>query len=202
MSIEKLWINKIDSGHNFVFYDGDTIYRKKAKGLKFDQIEKELSNGIINKNIVGVPIAYLKEVQFREHDPKIKLKYGRDSEEEIEIPDIEMRKDIFNFLKDNTPVASIDQSKPAVLRRIKKPLIALVLVLGIFLYVLSIVNGMQMGYQYETVGGKPGLAGIILVLANLGYFKNILIFGTLAFIAIWRIVKNYKDDNEVYSLKY
>jgi len=112
---------------------------------------------------------------------------------------------ICKYLKTNTNLKKNYIKKPGVLYRIKKPLIALLVVIGIFSYVYSIMNGLNQGYEYEIVGGRrggAGLGGIILGLAHFGLMKNILIFAPLALIAMYRIKKNLDNDSEIHYIEY
>jgi len=203
MLIEKTWINRKKGEHNFILFNNDTLYRRLIKDQEFNRIENEINNGIIDDKFIGLPISYIKTIEFREDDDALNIEYGKDSEDEIKVSDPILRKDIFDYIKANTSFVKFKQQQPSIIRRIKKPLIALVILLGIFLYIYSIIDGMNQGYEYELVGsGGPGIAGIVLMMAGLGLLKNVLIFGSLASIAMYRIYKNYQDDSEIFTLVY
>ncbi len=106
-------------------------------------------------------------------------------------------------MKENTKYQSFSQAKPSLFSRIKKPVIALTVILAIFAYVYSIIDGMNQGYEYEVVGGKrPGIASVVLALAHLGLAKNLLIFFPFVGLTLYRMVKNYQDDKEIHQLVY
>jgi len=58
---------------------------------------------------------------------------------------------------------------------------------------------LNQGYEFYTEGG---IGALVLGLAHLGLVKNLLIFLPLMGIAIYRMVKNYQDDSEIYQLVY
>lgn len=128
--------------------------------------------------------------------------FNKDSEDEIEISDTSLRKEIFDYLKSHTQFQFFSKTKPSIFSRVKKPLIALFVLLGIFTYVYSIIDGMSQGYEYRVVGSRPGLASVVLALAHLGLVKNLLIFFPFVALAIYRIIKNYHDDSEIHQLIY
>lgn len=202
MSLEKIWFNDVDRDHNFVVFNDNKIYRLKAKPDKLYSIKRELEAGIINEQFFALPVNYLHKVEYRVDDINLHLHYGNKTEDEIRISNTRIREEIFQYLKAKTKYVKSETLQPSLLKRIKKPLIALCVIIGLFIYVMSIVNGMNAGYQYELAGGRPGLGAIVLALANLGAQTNIIIFSVLSLIAGFRIFRNIKDNSEIHRLVY
>ncbi len=205
MGIEKTWINRNGTGHNFVLFDNNILYRRHVKKYKIPLVEKELNQGIISDKFIGLPVAYMKQIEYRDDDKFINISYGNDSVDSIEIKNQTLRKEIFDYLKSNTPNRENYVERPSVLARIKKPLIALAVIGGIFMYVYSVIDGLNQGYEYEIVGGRrgsPGLGGVVLALAQLGLIKNLLIFMPLALIALYRIKVNLENNSEIHYIVY
>ncbi|MBP6238890.1 MAG: hypothetical protein KA536_22260 [Saprospiraceae bacterium] len=205
MSIEKIWINRKESGHNFILFHNHILYRRKVNKDSISLVENELKHEKISDKFIGLPISYIKKIEFRDDDKFINISYGSDSVDSIEINDQPLRKEVFEYLKTNTNLKKNYIKKPGFLYRIKKPLIALLVVIGIFSYVYSIMNGLNQGDEYEIVGGRrggAGLGGIILGLAHFGLMINILIFAPLALIAMYRIKKNLDNDSEIHYIEY
>ncbi|MEM9919377.1 MAG: hypothetical protein AAF990_14840 [Bacteroidota bacterium] len=204
MSIEKYWINRKPKEHNFILYQDAVLYRLKATKVNFSRIEDQVEHGHRSDQFIGLPISYLYSVEYREDDPNLRFTYNKDSTDEILISDAVIRKEIYDYLQEHTDTLKSEVKRPSVLRRIKKPLIALFVVMGIFAYVYSIIDGMSQGYEYEVRGrrGGAGLGGIILVLAELGLTTNLLIFTPLMFAALFGIQRNYKNDSEIHRLTY
>jgi len=147
----------------------------------------------------------MKQIQYRDNDKFINISYGSDSVDSIEIKDQNLRKEIFEYLKSNTGAKKTYIENPSIISRIKKPLIALGVVVGIFIYVYSIIDGLNQGYEYEIVGGRrggAGLGGIVLALAQLGLIKNLLIFTPLALIALYRMKRNLDNNSEIHFIQY
>jgi len=141
-----------------------------------------------------IPDASINEV-------RLQLSRGKISDRLIGIPlgylsKVKYRKDDYAERKNKLIV-----KKPSIWSRIKKPFIALAFLSAFFAYTYSIIDGINQGYQYEIVGA-PGFLSLALPLAELGLVKNILIFAPLAVIAIWRIVSNYNNDSDVYTLHF
>ena len=203
MELQKIWINNQPKEHTFIIFHENILYRRKVTKEEFYRVEKELNRGIISDKFFGLPIPYLKTVSYREDNPKIAIVFNQDSEDEIEISDNQLRKEVFDYLKKHTKYLSFSEAKPSLFSRIKKPVIALTIILAIFAYVYSIIDGMNQGYEYEIVGGRrPGIASVVLALAHLGLAKNLLIFFPFIGLALYRMVKNYQDDREIHRLVY
>ncbi|MBR8533934.1 hypothetical protein KDU71_00045 [Carboxylicivirga sediminis] len=202
MELEKTWYNNTNRDHNFVVYNDHKIYRLKAKPENHHHINRELSVGSINQNFIALPISYIKRIEYRADNINLRIFYGKNSEDEIRISQPKLREDIFLYLKSKTKHAKFEVDTPGLLKRIRKPLIALCVVLGIFLYVMSVVNGMNAGYEYELSGGRPGIGAIVLVMASLGAEANILIFSFLSLIAGIGIFVKGKDNSEIHRIVY
>lgn len=204
MSIEKVWYSPVQKGHNFILFNEQIFYKRKVKLENVGRVKQELSQGKIDDQFFGLPIGYLRRVEYRDDDPELKISYGQDSEDTFDIPNQALRKEVFDYVKNNTTVEQTIVKKPSVLSRIKKPLIALFVVLGLFAFIYSWILDLNAGYVYELVPGRrgPGLVGISLALAQLGLVKNILIFSPLALIALYRIKINLDNDSEIHSLIY
>jgi hypothetical protein len=199
----KIWTNKKSNEDNFIVYDGKSLHRARVKKEAFDKITRALNKGEIDKKFISVPMSYIKHMEYREDDPKIRIYYGQDSEEELKVSDQALREDIFNYLKVNTDVKETKQEKPPVLSRIKKPLIALFVLIGIFIYVSIIIDGLNSGYEYELRGsGKSGLGALVLGLAQFGMMKNLMLFVPLGSIALYMIYKRSKNNSEIHYLVY
>lgn len=200
MPIEKKWINRKEAEHSFILFNENTIYRQIVRLDQFSNVARELSKGKISDKFIGVPVHYIKTIEFKEDDINLKIKYGKESEDDIKISDNKLRKEVFDYMKEHTKVKRFTIQKPSILKRIKKPLIALSIVLGIFFYVYLIIDGMNKGYVYDLEG--HGIGGIFWGLAQFGLVNNLLLFCPLAIIASYRIWVKYQDDEEVHYLYY
>ncbi|MFT5262355.1 MAG: hypothetical protein ACI8YQ_001084 [Polaribacter sp.] len=203
MEIQKKWFNRIEKEHNFILFHENKLYRLQTKKDNWTKIQKELERGEINEKFMGLPMSYIYYIEFREEDNDLRCFYGQDSEDTLKISDEKLRREIFDYIKSSNVGLRYDEEEPSIVSRIKKPLIALGVVSGIFLYVYSFIDGMNQGYEYEIVGGgRPGIGGIALGLAQLGLAKNVLLFGSFAGLAIFSISRNIKKNSLIHRLVF
>jgi len=202
MNLEKIWYNEVNRDHNFLVFNDNKIYRLKTKPENRYHIKRELDKGTINNKFLALPLSYIKKIEYREDDIHLRLFYGKDSEDEIIISNPKLREEIFLYLKAKTNHVKFEIQTSSLLKRIMKPLIALCVVLGIFIYVMSVIDGINSGYEYELRGNRPGIGSIVLILANLGAGANILIFSLFSFIAGLSIYRNIKDSSEIHRISY
>jgi len=202
MSLEKIWFNDVDRDHNFVVFNDNKIYRLKAKPDKLYSIKRELEAGIINEQFFALPLNYIKKVEYRQSDINLRLFYGKKTEDEIRISNTRIREEIFQYLKAKTSYKKSETIQPNILLRIKKPFIALCVVIALFLFVMSIIERAKTGDPYIPQGSRNFIGAIGVYLANLGAQTNIIIFSVLSLIAGFRIFRNIKDNSEIHRLVY
>jgi len=102
MKIQKIWLNNQPKEHTFILFHNNILYSRKVSKDDFHQVQKELNLGNISERFFGLPISYLRSVEYREDSPKLSIVFNQDSTEEIEISDNTLRKQIFDFLKTET----------------------------------------------------------------------------------------------------
>jgi hypothetical protein len=107
------------------------------------------------------------------------------------IKDAVLREEIFNFFKKNTTQSKFCLERYSKIKAAKKPLIALLVVAGLWLYTAYLSIRIADGTEFEIRG--PGLGGIAYFLATLGPAKNILIFGALAGIALLAAINKIRN---------
>lgn len=202
MNGKKVWKNEVEKEHNYIIFKDDTLYTLKTKPKNYLDIKAELEQGIINEKFFSLPVSYLTSAEFRIDDTCIRLYHGKDTEDEIVISNNTLREEVFEYLKLNTEYIDFKKHKPSIITRIKRPLIALCLVLGIFIYVLAIMHSLNEGAEFELRGNRPGLGTIVLGLANLGLTTNLAIFIPLFSIAGFKFYKNLKNKSEIHQIIY
>lgn len=198
MRIEKTWHNKPAKEDNFIVCTDQKICRLRVGEFDYGIIQNELSKGVLNAKFTCLPIRYFKKVEYREDDDKLRLYYGKDSEEAILVSDTATRKDIFDYLSANTNPKKVEIKTPSFFQRTKKPLIALCVLIVLFSCVYMLIEELKQGHQYEGAG----LGGLILGLAHLGLSFNLSIFIPLMSIALLRIVVLNRRKSEVFRLSY
>lgn len=185
----KYWINPIPKEHSFVVHANRNIYRLKAKPEEIIDLRQELGNGRINDKFLGVPESYLRYIEFQENSPSLTLHYGKDTEDEILISDNGLRREIFEYLREHTSENTFEAKRLSLFSRIRKPAIALLIVLIICSGVGYFLWEAQLGNYYTVEGSRPGLIGLIIGLAELGIIINSLIFLPLMSLCIYLIVR-------------
>lgn len=200
MSIEKTWISKGESGHNMIIFDDNILYRRKVKSENFEAIEYELRQGLIGDEFTGIPISYVKTVEYRKDDNFLKLSYGKESIDSFDIIDQKIRKEVFDYLKTNTTIKKSWVKQPNIISRIKSPLIALLVLVGLFIYLYVLIDNMNQGYEYEI--STMGVGSFVLGLAYFGLTKNIIVFSILGLVALYRIKINLDNNSEIHYLEY
>lgn len=172
----KYWINRAPKEHTFILHADKKIYRLRARPEEIIDIRQELENGRINDKFMGVPESYLRYVEFQETKPALSLHYGKDTEDKILVSDPRLRREIFEYLRENTSEHKYEAKRKSFFARIKKPGIALLVLLisggGVAYFLWEATRG----NFYTVEGSNPGIMGVFIGLADLGIMVNSLIF--------------------------
>ncbi|MFT5997850.1 MAG: hypothetical protein ACI81P_000295 [Neolewinella sp.] len=172
----KYWINRTPKEHTFIVYAGHKIYRLLGKPEDIIDIRQQLDNGRINNDFMGVPENYLRYVEFQESEPALSLHYGKDTEDKIIVSDSKLRRKIFEYLREHASEHTYENKRRSLFERIKKPGIALLILLALGSGVFYFLWEGQQGRFYTVEGNNPGLIGLFIGLADLGVAVNSLIF--------------------------
>ena len=147
----------------------------------------------IPKGLDGYPFSYNKEIKLRQGKNYIELLFGQDSMEHLRINNDNTRQEIFDHLKNNIPGAVFSHQEITALKAGKKPLIAFVVVLILFLWTLYIAIGIDNGNEYDVTGKLyNSIAGIVVAIAGMGVGNVVLLFGSLLAIALISFVRKAK----------
>jgi hypothetical protein len=196
--IERIWINDEKGDDNFIVINENIIYRLKAKGLVYDEVKYELSQGRIDKRLIGMPLSYVNTIEYRESIDKLKFNYQKDSVDIFKIKDKTIRKEIFDHIRVISK-ADFKMENPNLFKRSKGPLLALVVVLASFVFVYMTIELKKEGSQLES----EGLFAFLIYFAEFGLIKNILGFSLITIFLVFRIWNNsLKNDEEVHILKF
>ena len=187
----QIWQSEHPGDDKIIAFFNQSVYKANPKPDEISTYISELkANSIPFKNAVEIPLHYIREIVMQEGKNYFEVQFGSGSTENFVINDPLRRLEIFEYLKKNLPVESstVTYSK---IRSAKKPLIALVVVVLIFLWTLYIAINVEKGSDYEVVGQAHSLAGIVLMIAYMGVQNVVLIFGTLILIAGFAFVKKF-----------
>ncbi|WP_028889890.1 hypothetical protein [Tenacibaculum ovolyticum] len=190
--MEKYWLIKEDESHLLVI-TGDAVYTGNVKKYIKSELINNLDKGTIPQDIFSIPFSYIKSIENPESKNVITVYYGESSEEEISINNLEIKKEFFNNLKDRLPKFIYNKNEPSIIKHSKPQLFAILIVTGLFVWTFYLANEIAKGFEYEVVGGRQGITGLILGLAQFGTTK--VIFGYLAIIsiALFTLIKRLKN---------
>ncbi|GGB24629.1 hypothetical protein [Puia dinghuensis] len=181
-----IWVNEGRSDDKIIAIIDDTIYKCNPRSEEIDDFVRALKmKDIPQKNTFGLPFSYIKEVRHQAGKKYIQLFFRGDSEEHLRIDNEEKLNEIFDCIKDALPYSAYKIDKYSPLRAGKKPLIALLVVIALFIWTLFIAADMESGIEYDVHGGHyNSFAGLVLMFAALGIKKVVLIYTPLLAIAI------------------
>ncbi|WGH75638.1 hypothetical protein P8625_00305 [Tenacibaculum tangerinum] len=201
--MHKFWKISDSKSNKLIFIKDQTIYKGNPKQEELNRLNSESTNLAFLESIFSIPYAYIKRIENQRGKNEIKIFFGNDSEEELIIKDENTKTEIFEFIKHDNPNLKYSSELPSVLKYAKAQFFALLFTTGIFLWSLYLAIQIESGVEYELVGGGggPGIAGIVLVIANLGVLKIVIGFIILLAIILFTLTKKIKSRCETEFLK-
>ena len=203
MNYKKVWTNYKDKEDNFIVYSSSILYRIKVKTNQYQEIIDELNSNTINANFIGIPISYIKKIDFKETNSYLKLYYGKNSVDTIKISDKNTRKAIFDYLGKYVRTSRQEVIKSSFFRRTRKPLIAFILLIIALFFVMTIKSGLESSYEFEfATMSSQIIGGLLVAIANLDSKIQGAIFISLSLISLYRIIKLNQDNSDTYRIIY
>lgn len=190
----KVWTSIEKDDDKVIAFANKTIYKGNPKAEEIDSVVYELGKqDTVPTGLAGFPLSYIREINLTEGSNNIELVFGKDSTEDLKIASELRRREIFEYLKNNIPDSAYTLYKPTAIQAGKKPLIAFVVVLALFIWTLYLALGIESGNDYDVTGQRyNSIAGIVLAIASIGVKNVILVFGALLTIAIISFIKKAK----------
>lgn len=197
-----VWTSTNKKDTKIIAIKEQVIYLCTPKISEIDNFVSDFKmNNIPQKDTMGIPFHYIKSINLHEKKDIIEIIF-RDSTEEIVISDPTKKEEIFNYFRENIPGFKYTIDSYSKLRAGKKPLIATLVVLGLFIWSYYIAKEFERGIMYDVEGQHyNSIGGIILVLASLGSKRLILLFGCLLTIALIALFKKMKNPPVVRILR-
>ncbi|WP_405246673.1 hypothetical protein [Cellulophaga sp. Asnod2-G02] len=200
--MQKFWKISDSKSNKLIFIKDKTIYKGNPKQEELNRLNSETTNLAFLENLFSIPYSYIKEIENQSKKNEIKIFFGNDSEEELSIKDNNTKTEIFEFIKQENPNFKYSSELPSVLKYAKTQFFALLFTTGIFLWSLYLAIQIESGVEYELVGGgRPGITGIVLVIANLGVLKIVIGYIVLLAIILFALTKKIKSRSETEFLK-
>jgi hypothetical protein len=198
--LNKIWINEESGDDKIIAIANDKMIKANPDHFKMKDCINDFENNIIPADTFAIPFSYIKVIRLQESEKYIQVFFGKESEEYFTIKDDNKRIEVFNYLKEIFPGASCHTETYSPQKAAKKPTIAFVILIVLLTWTLYYVAQIDSGAQYEIVGSKPGMAGIMLAIASLGLIKVLLIFGSLIGIAVFSMIKKMKNLPVVHDI--
>jgi len=200
--MQKFWKINDSKSNTLIFIKDKTIYKGNPKQDELNKLHPESSDLSFLDTLFSIPYSYIKRIENQIGQNEIKIFYGKDSEDELIIEDKNTRNNVFEFIKKDNPNFKYSTELPSVLNYIKAQLFALLFSSGIFIWSLYLAIQIEHGVEYELVGnGRPGIIGIIFIIANLGVVKIVSGFIILFTIIVVALTKRLKSRSETEFLR-
>ncbi len=197
----KIWKGTEKSDEKIIAYSDSIIYICNPKISEVENVIQNLKMNIIpTDKFTSVPLSYLREIHLEEGKKYIEILFGGDSKEQLNINDLEIRNEIFEYFKSNISKSVYMSDTYSKLRAGKKPLIAMTVLLSICLWTFYISNGIEQGDEYKVIGNQRSVASIVLMIASLGSTNILLIFGIFFGIALTSFIIKTKNPKIVQKI--
>ncbi|MFD0863353.1 hypothetical protein ACFQ1M_14155 [Sungkyunkwania multivorans] len=191
MEKTKLWKLSESRSDKIIALKDNYIYKGTPKNDRQLNITEETDFNTV-EGLFPIPYSYIKKVINQEGIRHIKILFGNDSEEELNIENEVLKNEIFESLQDELPNLNYKSEVPSIFKYAKPQIFALLITTGIFLWALYYAVQISDGARYELVGGRPGLAGIVLSIASVGMPKLIIGYCVMAGVTAIALVRRLK----------
>lgn len=190
----KVWLSNARKNDRVIIVTDSDIY--KGNPREDTSIYRSNINEEKLRNLFSIPYTYIKSIENQENVNYIKIYYGNDLEEELNITDKDVKNEVFDYIKTKLPQFKYSKRLPSEFKYVKGPAFAMISVLVLFVWTMYYTVQLSNGVEYELSGGRPGLASIVFSIANLGYFKVIIIYLVLFFLAFFSLLKRISTRTE------
>lgn len=198
------WICK-KGNDKLIVIDEEVIYNNNPSESKLVEYKRQLQKNKIPEKLTGTPIRYIRKIRTTDTSNTIKIFSGENNETEIDAREHKLA--ILNYLKEN------DKRRPQYLEYpeawysvLKKPIITLLVIIGLTYYLYDLAYFMELGFEYELTGRRSrgiAIGGILLSIAEtLGTAGVIVLGSVLGSITAWLAWRNYRLKRTVYELDF
>ncbi len=180
----KLTEQKLDK---LILIQNQTIYKGNPDPIKMNKLmfNATISNNVeIEKELFSIPYPYIKKIVNQKGVSHIKVFFGKDSEEELNVENEKTKNEIFEFLKKDLKALKYKSELPSIVSYGKHQFFAILILTGVFVWSMYYAIEIDKGTIFELrgSGGKIGLGGLVFILGNLG--KTKLMIGYLLSIGL------------------
>lgn len=195
----EVWKSGIKHDTKLIVFNDNIIYLGNPKDENINSSVYDIKNNILPNKMMSIPLSYIKKIEKR--DKSIYIFYASKSSERIIISNDSLRNTIFDYFKNNISHLSYSQENISVISSVKRSVIALIVILLVFFYTMTLALDIENGNDYEIQSYKSVFT-IMYVIAKLGSVKVIMIFSGLILITATNIFFKAKSSvNDVLMKK-
>lgn len=198
--MNRIWRNTEKGDDKIIAIGNNMIYKANPKEDKVDAYFEKIQENNIPNDVLGIPFSYIKSIHYIEGKDYIQVFFGQESEEHLRIKDTNKRNEILKCFKETIPQSNYRLERYSAFKAAKKPLIAIFILLLLFAWPLYIAIQIAFGYEYELIGNGRSVSAIILILANLGVTRVVLIFGSLIGVGVLSTIKKIKNKPVLHEI--
>ncbi len=201
----KYWIS--DKGNDkLTVITKEVIYNTNPSRNKIDIFKRELQKGSIPKEITGIPLGQIKTIQINDRSNTIQLIKNNSDNEIVEVDARDHKEEIFTFFKEEIYAGiEVHNYVENVYKKIFKLLIPIGVILFFTIRTYTIASGMEMGYEYEIVGGRArsgATGGILLGLADTLGSTGVLALGSiLGLIPLYLLIQGIRKKKNITEIR-
>ncbi len=204
--MNKAWKFSESKSDKLILIKNQTIYKgnlEREKINRFSLDTETSSNNEIEKELFSIPYQYIKKIINQKGIKHIKIFFGNDSEEELNIKNEKTKNEIFDFLKNDIKDLKYKSEVPGFFSYSKTQFFAILILTGIFVWSMYYAIEIDKGTVFELRGGSrgPGIGGLVFILANFGKTKLILgyfVFMGLSLLSLFRKLKSRTEREVLY----
>ncbi|WKD85773.1 hypothetical protein KCTC32516_01119 [Polaribacter huanghezhanensis] len=192
----KFW--KITNHKNIdvIVINDNTIYKGKIKNNELSHFSKQIDNDKIPNELFSIPFSYIKRIENQEVKNFIKIYFGDASEEEFVLKKLEVKNEVFNYLKEVVPNMNYSKRTPSIFQYAKPQIFAILFTTAIFLWSLYYAILIENGVEFELIG-QAGLLLLIFSIGLLGVVKVVLLYILIIGIATYSLIRKNKTRTEI-----
>ena len=190
--MKKYWLIK-DGKNLLIAIAENTIYVGSVEKYDESKLLRDLDAGIIPDNIFNILFSRIRSVENSQGKNIIVIHYGDDLSEELIINDIEIKKEIFSQLRISLSKFDYIEKTPSKFEHARPQILAIIILTGLYLWVLYFANELSKGYEYTVVGGRHGLNSLILGIAHFGFLKVTIGYVSLIFVVSYSLGKRLES---------
>jgi hypothetical protein len=195
----RIWTTTDKTKDRIIAFANNTLYHGNPKSELVEDYVQRINNNDVPNDLFGVPASYMKQVHLNESKKYIEVIFGVEGTEHFRVEDDVKKKEIFDFMKEKFDTFDYSTEKASQIGAMK-PVIAFLVALVAYFYIVSIAADIESGAQYEIRGNAHSSGGIVLLLASLGVKTVSFIFGVLIIAAIRSVIKKSNDTSIVHKL--